>query len=292
MRICNQCKAPLKIDVWACTACGWQPRVLAGVLCLAPAMMVDHDGFHEPLFVEYEKLEATHFWFVYRRKLILDALQRYFPTLRSFMDVGCGTAENLRAIQARFPRARLVGGEASLRALMQGQRKCKAQLLQMDARAIPFAQAFDVLGAFDVIEHVDDDAQVLAEMYRACRNDGGIVLTVPQHPSLWSHMDDAAKHKRRYTRQELVKKVEAAGFEIVDVTSFMTLLLPAMAISRVWQRAKPPGDAMDDGFRIGAAMNGMLGGVCTLEHNLIRAGLRFPAGGSLLLVARKKGWTL
>jgi hypothetical protein len=70
MRICNQCKAPLEIDVWACTACNWQPHVLAGVHCLAPAMMVDHDGFHEPLFVEYERLEATHFWFVYRRKLI------------------------------------------------------------------------------------------------------------------------------------------------------------------------------------------------------------------------------
>lgn len=291
MRICNQCKAPLKIDMWACTACGWQPRVHAGVACLAPAMMVDHDGFHEPLFVEYERLEAKHFWFVYRRKLILDALQRYFPDLRSFMDVGCGTAENLRAIQARFPRARLVGGEASMPALMTGQRKCKAQFLQMDARAIPFTDAFDVMGAFDVIEHVEDDALVLAEMYRACSADGGIVLTVPQHPSLWSHMDEVAKHKRRYTRQDLVTKVESAGFEIVDVTSFMTLLLPAMAISRLRQRAKPPSDAMDDGFRIGAALNVVLGGVCTIEHNLIRAGLRFAAGGSLLVVARKKGWT-
>jgi trans-aconitate methyltransferase len=70
------------------------------------------------------------------------------------MDVGCGTAENLRAIEARFPRARLVGGEASLHALMQGQRKCKAQLLQMDVRAILYIDAFDVLGAFDVLEHV------------------------------------------------------------------------------------------------------------------------------------------
>ncbi|WP_454740812.1 hypothetical protein [Cupriavidus ulmosensis] len=85
-------------------------------------------------------------------------------------------------------------------------------------------------------------------------------------------------------------KVESGGFEIVDVTSFMTLLLPAMAISRLRQRAKPPRDAMDDGFRIGAALNGVLGGVCTIEHSL-RAGLRFAAGGSLLVVARKKGWT-
>lgn len=288
MRICNQCKAPLKMDVWVCTACGWQPHIKGGVVCLAPAMMVDHDGFHEPLFIEYERLEATHFWFVYRRKLILDALQRHFPDLRSFMDVGCGTAENLQAIQARFPRARLTGGEASWHALMTGQRKCKAEFLQMDARAIPFTDAFDVMGAFDVVEHIDDDALVLAEMHRACRAGGGIILTVPQHPSLWSHMDAVAKHKRRYTRHDLVSKIESAGFEIVHVTSFMTLLLPAMAISRLRQRTKPPGDAMDDGFRIGATLNGMLGGVCAIEHSLIRAGLRFAAGGSLLVVARKK----
>ncbi|RWA56436.1 methyltransferase type 11 [Cupriavidus sp. UYMSc13B] len=289
MRICIQCKASIKIDMWACTACGWQPHVESGLVCLAPGMLVDHDGFHEPLFVEYEKLEAKHFWFVHRRNLILDALARHFPDLQSFMDVGCGTAENLRAIQTRFAPARLVGGEASLQALKASVRKCKAQFLQMDARAIPFTEAFDVMGAFDVIEHVDDDERVLAEMYRACKANGGIVLTVPQHPALWSHMDVAAKHKRRYTREELVRKVEAAGFEFVDITSFMTLLLPAMAISRLRQRYSPPTDAMDDGFRIGTVLNAVFGGICAIEYQLIRAGLRFPVGGSLLVVARKKG---
>lgn len=287
MRACIQCRAPIKHEIWSCAACGWQPMSQDGLVCMAPAMLADHDGYHEPLFEEYEKLEATHFWFVHRRRLILDVLQSHFPTLRSFMDIGCGTAENLKAIEQRFPHARICGGEASLQALASARNKSNAQFIQMDARALPFTAAFDVIGAFDVIEHVDDDERVLAEMYRACRAGGGLILTVPQHPSLWSHLDDAAKHKRRYTRSELLGKVQAAGFQPVYVTSFMSLLLPAMALSRLQQRLKPPKDAVDDGFRIGNTLNRIFGGVCSAERQLILAGLRFPLGGSLLVAARK-----
>lgn len=289
MHICVKCKAPISIETWTCSACGWRPHFESGVICLAPSMIANHDGFHEPLFFEYETLEARHFWFAYRRKLILSALQRHFPAFDSFLDVGCGTAENLLAIRAHYPRARLCGAEASLQALRMAMRKCKAQYLQMDARAIPFSDAFDVIGAFDVIEHVEEDELVLREMHRACKAGGGIVLTVPQHPALWSHTDELARHKRRYTRGDLLRKIEAAGFEILDVASFMALLLPAMALSRFRQRASRVSDAMDDGFRIGSMLNRIFGGVCEIERRMIRAGLRFPAGGSLLVAARKRG---
>ncbi|KDP87189.1 methyltransferase type 11 [Cupriavidus sp. SK-3] len=287
MHICIKCHMSIAPSTWACVACGWRATTSAGVVCLAPDMAQENDGFHEPLFDEYEKLQHTHFWFVYRRKLILEALTRYFPHLMSFLDVGCGTADNLLAIGERFPLARLCGGEPSLQALQVARRKSQAQLLQMDARAIPFTNAFDVIGAFDVIEHVDEDKLVLKEMHRACADNGGIVLTVPQHPSLWSHIDDSAKHKRRYTRSDLLEKVSAAGFRPVYVTSFVSLLLPAMILSRLLQRSTRPTDGVDDGFRIGGALNRVFGGICEVERHLIKGGVRFPAGGSLLLVARK-----
>lgn len=250
-------------------------------------MIQSNDGFHEPLFNEYEKLEQSHFWYNYRRKLILEAIQRHFPRPTSFLEIGCGTGENLRAIGERFPYARLCGSEPSLHALQIARLKSNAQLLQMDARAIPFANAFDVIGAFDVIEHIEEDALVLSEMHRACSASGGIVLTVPQHPALWSHTDELAKHKRRYTRGELLQKVGAAGFRPLYVTSFMSLLLPAMVLSRLWQRRSGRADGVDHGFRIGRSLNRVFAEVCELERHLLRLGLSFPAGGSLLLVASK-----
>lgn len=85
MHICVNCHAPLRPFAWSCNACGWRAAVHDGVACLAPEMLQDNDGFHEPLFDEYQKLQAEHFWFVYRRKLIVWALQRYFPRFQSFL---------------------------------------------------------------------------------------------------------------------------------------------------------------------------------------------------------------
>ena len=141
----------------------------------------------------------------------------------------------------------------------------------------------------DVIEHIDADRAVLEEIARALRPGGGLLLTVPQHPALWSPQDDHAHHVRRYTRSGLRRRVEAAGFEIVRVTSFTTLLLPMLAASRLRKRrqaADTPFDVIDE-LRQPALVDLALEAVMSVERALIRAGLSFPAGGSLLVVARR-----
>jgi len=77
-----------------------------------------------------------------------------------------------------------------------------------------------------------DDELVLSEMFRATKPGGGIIVTVPQHQFLWSVVDEHAFHKRRYSRVDLVSKVERAGFRVARVTSFVSLLLPLMLLSR------------------------------------------------------------
>ena len=288
MHICVSCHTPLRPFAWSCSACGWRATIRDGVACLAPEMLQDNDGFHEPLFEEYQKLQADHFWFVHRRRLIVWALQRHFPQLQSFLEVGCGTAENLAAIADRFRHAEVCGGEPSLNALQMARRHCGAKFLQMDARAIPFVEAFEVVGAFDVIEHIDDDRRALSEMYKACRRGGGLILTVPQHPRLWSRVDDAAKHKRRYTRRDLIEKLRATGFRPLYVHSFMSLLLPVMVLSRLHQKIARTEQEVDEGFRIGKTLNRLFSTVCNVESRLLTRGIHFPAGGSLLAIAVKE----
>jgi hypothetical protein len=111
---------------------------------------------------------------------------------------------------------------------------------------------------------------------------------VPQHPALWSKQDEKACHVRRYTAAELAGKVQRAGFEILDSGSFVSLLLPLMWLSRSMANrgSNTEHDAMAE-LRIGKLMNLMLKAVMHVEMGLISIGVRFPAGGSRFLVARK-----
>jgi SAM-dependent methyltransferase len=162
-----------------------------------------------------------------------------------------------------------------------------AQLFQMDARRVPFAGHFDIIGMFDVLEHIEDDERVLAQAHRALKPEGGLIVTVPQHRFLWSRYDEHAHHVRRYEAVEIADKVTKAGFRTIMTTSFVSLLLPLMALSR---RARPaPAGSYDvlAELRVGAVANSLLAAVLAFERALIRGGLRFPAGGSRLLLAQR-----
>jgi SAM-dependent methyltransferase len=156
----------------------------------------------------------------------------------------------------------------------------------MDALHIPFVEEFDVVGAFDVLEHIEEDQTVLDQLFQAVRPGGGLLLTVPQHQSLWSETDVRACHKRRYTREDLVRKVESAGFQTRRVTSFVTLLLPFLWASRR-RKHQTESSGFNNEFQMNRVLNGFLEAVLRLETSLIRRGGCFPAGGSLLLVAQK-----
>ena len=113
------------------------------------------------------------------------------------------------------------------------------------------------------------------------------MLTVPQHPSLWSVVDEYSFHKRRYTRKELVEKVERAGFEIIRVTSFVFFLLPLMLFSRLKQpRSQDDFDPTAE-LQIDDVLNTALEKVLGIERILIERGFSFPSGGSLIVVAGK-----
>ena len=240
------------------------------------------------MFAELAALEENNFWFRARNRLIVWALGQYTPAFSDFLEVGCGTGYVLQGVAAAFPSARICGTEAQTEGLkFAASRVSRATFLQMDARHMPFDREFDVIGAFDVIEHISEDESVLTQMHRALRPGGNLLLTVPQHPFLWSEYDVRAHHVRRYTAGELRHKLTRAGFEIVKMTSFVSLLLPLMMLSRRSQRvAGADYDPLAE-LRIAPVANALLKCALDAERLLIRAGLSLPAGGSLLAVARR-----
>ncbi|WP_228125018.1 class I SAM-dependent methyltransferase [Candidatus Methylospira mobilis] len=260
---------------------------LAGFPAWAPALAQQSEGFKAEYFETLALLEAGSFWFRARNALILWALHRYFSQLKSYLEVGCGTGFVFSAVADAFPRARMVGSEVFSAGLsVAAERVPSAMLVQMDARAIPYNEAFDVVAAFDVIEHIKEDDAVLHAMYRAVKPGGGVLITVPQHRWLWSSVDDHACHQRRYHAPDLHRQLNAAGFEIERSTSFVSLLLPLMLLSRLRARRDTAFDPRDE-LRLNPLLNRLFEGILACERALIRAGLDLPVGGSRLLIARK-----
>lgn len=287
MRICLECDTAFGGVSWRCPSCSWAPPETDGVPLFAPSDTGEGAGFSEDFFPELARLEEGHFWFEARNEIVAWAIERFHPGMRSFMEVGCGTGFVLSFLSARYPAARMVGSEYFAGGLRWARpRVPRAELLQMDVRRVPFADEFDAVGAFDVLEHVEEDTMALAGLYRSLRPGGTLFVTVPQHRFLWTRIDDFSFHKRRYTRSELVRKTEGAGFEVLHVTSFVSLLLPALLISRI--RSTDPNRAFDPRaeLRISPALNKAMRSMMRVEFGLLRM-CSLPMGGSLLLVARK-----
>jgi len=290
MKRCIACGRSFAGDAWACPACGAVTDSMLGHPVFAPALATANSGFRPELFRELAQLEATNFWFRARNRLIVWAMRRYFPSVGDFLEIGCGTGFVLQGIAEAFPGARLSGSEIFIEALeMTRTRVPRATLFQMDARRIPFEREFDIVGAFDVLEHIHEDDEVLAEIHRALVPGGGLVLTVPQHAFLWSQQDEHACHVRRYERDALTGQLRRAGFDVVTAVSFVSLLLPLMLVSR-WRKGKAAGpfDPLSE-LRLGGVANRLLERTLDLERLIIRYGGSLPWGGSLLVVARRRG---
>jgi SAM-dependent methyltransferase len=286
--LCLRCGTGFASDRWLCPQCGFEPPILAGFPAFAPELAHAEEGYDPAHFSALAELEARNFWFCSRNRLIVWALGRYFPGARRFLEVGCGTGFVLSGVTAACPGLEATGSEVAVEGLGFAARRIPAaRLIQMDARRIPFRGEFDVAGVFDVIEHIEDDRAVLRALHGALAPGGGLLLTVPQHPALWSEFDVRSRHVRRYQAAELRDKVMEAGFDIVRMTSFVTLLLPLMAASRFARRSPAANYDPLDEFRIPPALNWVLEKALDFERALIRVGVHLPVGGSLLVVARR-----
>jgi SAM-dependent methyltransferase len=288
MRHCLACDAQYFDGQSDCPVCGHRPKIVEGFTAYAPELAQEGGGFDASYFPVLAQLEESNFWFKARNELILWALAKYCGDFRSYLEIGCGTGYVLSGVARRFPEAVLSAGEIFTAGLgFAEERVSSAAFMQMDARHIPFSEEFDVVGAFDVVEHIKEDEAVLAQAYKALRPGGHLLLTVPQHVWLWSPSDDYARHERRYSKAELHEKVRKAGFRLKRSSSFVSLLLPLMLISRLSSKKKQVEFDPTDEFKIPFWMNAAFYQTLALERAMIRLGVNFPVGGSRLLVAQK-----
>lgn len=295
-RLCLSCGAIEEVRaesaVWpvgqGCVVCGHQTQQRDGVAMFCPQLADTLDGFDPALFDELASIEDQHFWFVARNRLVVNTIEKFFPKAISFLEIGCGNGAVLSAVAKMRNWQHLVGSELHPKSLdiARSRLGARAEFVQMDARKIPAVGLFDLTGAFDVIEHIADDEGVLRGLRGATTAGGGTIITVPQHPWLWSGSDEIAHHERRYRRGELEEKLHRNGFEVLFSSSFTALLLPLMIASRLKDRRRDKASAMKREFNVTPTLNSIFKQITLAEVSLTSKGMRWPVGGSRLVAAR------
>ena len=158
MKLCSSCDKPFDCGNWQCPHCFYEPEKIEGHLAFAPELAKDSEGFEADYFARLAEMEAGNFWFRSRNRLVVWALLRHFPEAKNFLEIGCGTGFVMSGIRLTFPELVLSGSEIFSEGLnFAAERLPGVELFQMDARRIPFREEFDLIGAFDMLEHVKED---------------------------------------------------------------------------------------------------------------------------------------
>lgn len=238
-------------------------------------------------------LEDSHWWYTGMRAITLGLLQACGACASGaalrVLDAGCGTGGMLPYLR-RF--GEVWGIDLSPFALPYAQ--CRAAgcdgiyLARASVTALPFAgEVFDLVTSFDVIYHLDvaDDVAALKEFYRVLRPGGVLLLRVPAYDRLRGAHDRVVHTRHRYTRSELRRKLECAGFAVERLSHANILLLPLAVAKRILEGVAGA-TARSDVQPAHPAVNAVLRASLLLETQVIRR-LDLPAGLSVIAVARR-----
>jgi len=239
----------------------------------------------------YYKLEDKHWWFVGRRRIFLNMLDKYLPAnngkeKRRILDVGCGTGTLLRYL-SRYGCAQ--GVDVDEQAIEFCHKRGVHQVQKVDSFPLPFEDdTFDLVTLLDVLEHIDDDEGTLRELYRIVRPGGMLMLAVPAYRFLWGPQDEISNHKRRYIAPEIGDLLRGTGFRIKRLSYFNTVLFPVIAAVRVLRPYLPKTFQVESDCTITklGPLNRMLGRLFGLEALVVKE-MSLPFGVSIIGLAYK-----
>lgn len=228
------------------------------------------------------KMEQNHFWFVGRRRLVMDALAAAAER-EPHVDVGCGTGRLVAELRESGHRP--VGIDLDHERLAQVRVSSRDEgLIAGSATALPIrTESARIVTMLDVLEHVPD-TRAVTEAFSILRPGGILIVSVPAHAWLWSSRDEAAGHLRRYSRQQLEVLLGTNGFQVERVTRYQFTLFPLICLSRGLARLWPSVEKAEE--MPGPRLNGFLAWINTTEARLSRW-IPWPWGSSFFVVCRK-----
>ena len=248
-------------------------------------------------YKEYYELERNHWWFVAREGILTNYIQKLIDkgvlpsSDLNILNVGCGPGRSSEYL-SKFGKVTSV--EYDKYCCEFASEKTGLEIINGSITELPFEDGtFDLVCAFDVIEHVEDDQLAVNELKRVVKDQSMVLITVPAFMSLWSHHDVINHHFRRYKLKE-VKKLfsDTNNGKMIFSTYFNTFLFPPIYIFRQLSNLfktgeKRTGSGSDfEAFTPGIT-NTLLYRIMYFESKLVNSGLYMPFGVSILYLWKK-----
>lgn len=236
------------------------------------------------LYADLYELEEKHWWHIAKRENVETLLLRYLDIKRpKILDIGCGTGKNIEAFSAIGPT---FGIDKSTEAIDYCKKRGIETVVLGSAEETPLlSNSFDVVTLLDVLEHTDD-RKTLKEIYRILKQGGLLVITVPAFPWLWSRWDEVLHHKRRYTKQSLIRTLSTYNFRILKISyMFSFLLLPTYVIRSIKSWVSRKNYSSD--FRLNNPVVNLVFLALSKIESFFVKNWSVPFGTSLICIARK-----
>ena len=235
--------------------------------------------------------QPDYWWYRARAGLLQEVFAPFVGAPGRVLDVGSADAPSVGWLRGDH---RLVNLDLHPGGLVPGEGVCGS------VTALPFAEAtFDVVGAFDVVEHCEDDGRAVGELARVTVPGGRVLLSVPAYRWAWTDHDVRAGHHHRYTRRQVVDVVEAAGLTVLRATYAFCAVFPAFAAERGLRRLRDgrpasgtdrPASGTDSGADrlppVSPGQDRVLVGLSRLDQRALRH-VDLPFGSSVFVAARK-----
>lgn len=244
----------------------------------------------------YYHLERKHWWFLVRRKILAERIRHLLkrPHQIQSLNVGAATGTTSDMLMEFGDVMSIEFDEACCKFTSSF---LQTPIQQGSILSLPFeANQFDLVTAFDVVEHVDDHQKAVEELWRVCKPGGSIAITVPAYQFLWSPHDEINHHFRRYTFPELKRLFDKLPGKFIYKTYYNSFLfLPIAAfrlLTNLWLRLigkkeKMPARGDHEVLGTDGWVNRILSGIFQLDYYCLKAGIRFPAGVSIMIFFKK-----
>jgi len=230
-------------------------------------------------------LQSDHWWYEGRRAILASMIKALpLPKSAQILEAGCGPGANLTMLSCF--------GELSAFEPDEFASQHAAQISGVNVKTgtlpdqIPFGQNFDLIGAFDVIEHIEDDTAALTALRAQLKDSGYALFTVPAHQWLWSHHDEINHHKRRYTRKSFKAALERAGFHVEKISYYNMWLFPMAVAVRAIKKFGGAREESDVSMPA-PAVNKALRCLFASERHLLKH-INLPFGLSLLAICKRQ----
>ena len=224
---------------------------------------------------------ADNFWYEGRRKILQTSFERilqiFSPVVDTYLDYGAGTGDFAAWSRRVLGTADVVVADSSPQMLRIASER------GLNTAPVPLSAAvrnLDLVTMFDVLEHIDNDVEFLAELHARMTPRGLLMISVPAHQWLFGAHDKRVGHYRRYSLKALKSAVEQAGFTVVWRSWYNLFLFPAMVLVRLKDRNKE-----EQLTRLPRSMNSLLCTIFGAERGLVKHRL-LPYGASIIMVVR------